>query len=117
MKEKPSAVKKLLKPQKGILRLVVEREVEGGNMRYLTSEAPPPSGNHDNHICDDCTCCIVTEMTSSNDHTPGQTLAGATSTANGHTPLRELKSTGDIKGVLVCPLMNIYNINRIQLEQ
>ena len=90
MKEKPSAVKKLLKPQKGILRLVVEREVEGGNTRYLTSEAPPPSG-----ICNygiiiiTIFIIIVTEILTSS------STVGA---SNSHHSLRELKSTGDIRG-------------------
>ena len=44
-KEKPSAVKKLMKPQKGVLHLVVEREEEEDkDMAYLTSAPPPPSG-------------------------------------------------------------------------
>lgn len=42
-KEKPSVVKKLLKPNKGVLRLVVEREEEPIHTCYLTSDVPPPS--------------------------------------------------------------------------
>ena len=41
-KEKPSVVKKLLKPNKGVLRLVVEREEEPIHTHYLTSDVPPP---------------------------------------------------------------------------
>ena len=40
-KEKPSQVKKLLKPHKGVLRLTIERKVEPKDGNYLTAEPPP----------------------------------------------------------------------------
>lgn len=40
-KEKPSQVKKLLKPHKGVLRLTIERKVEPKEGSHLTMEPPP----------------------------------------------------------------------------